>query len=140
MGKTGRPYKYSTPTGDIDIDRIQALTDAYFDTHTVYSIPGLCLALDITRETLSYWGEGYTQRDSRIKEDQEEEAYNYTLATTIKKALLHIEQYLIESDDTKRGLKHMAALNASFGYRKQEELHINAKIEMDLGNVGKFAK
>lgn len=124
-GKEGRRFKYSKPDGSIDIERIRGLIEKYFGDNEdkPVSIPGLCLGLDICKETLNQWEAGQT--DHR-KDDTEEETYNGELAACIKKARLMIEKYLVETDGGKtKALKDMAALNASFGYKQSSEQNIN---------------
>jgi hypothetical protein len=140
-GKEGRRFKYSKPDGSLDVERIQSLIDKYFDTHKdkPVSIPGLCLALDICKETLNLWEMGVT--DDR--EIEGERPYYAELSHSIKKARLRIEQYLVETDGGKtKALKDMAALNASFGYRNSSEqnININANVRFSMGDLGDLAK
>ena len=74
MAKAGRPKKYT------QVELMQQKIDTYFkkcdNEHDPYTVTGLCLALDITRETLSQY----------LK--------NSEFSDTIKKAKLKVENYL----------------------------------------------
>lgn len=74
----GRPRKYDTP------EDMEQIIDEYFATETVYTIEGLCLALDLDRRTLLNYEktEGYEE-----------------FFLTIKRAKLRVQENLI-----KRGL------------------------------------
>lgn len=138
-GKNGRPYKYSRQDGRLDIDKIETLIEDYFTSHDTYSVPGLRVHLDITKDTMALWQLGYTHEP--IDDDDASKLYNGALSSAIKKALDRIEQYLIETDGKGRNLKDMAALNASFGYRQdsKQDININANIRFDLADVDKYS-
>lgn len=136
MGKNGAPFKYSKQDGSIDLEKIQQLIDVYFNGNTVYSVPGFCLALDITKETLCRWKNGYTNDHKR---DEEEEVIYEGLRDIVKKGLLRIEKYLLENEG-KNVIKNMAALNHSFDYRDTKQIDSNINLNVSLGKYEDYAK
>jgi hypothetical protein len=138
-GKEGRPFKYSKPDGSLDIEAIRQKAENYINdkTNTKRSVPGLCLALDITKETLNMWEQGIT--DDR--EDEEKRPYYDELSLLIKKAKLEVEKYLIENDG-KNAIKDLAALNASFGYKQASEqnINVNANIKLIPGKLDELSR
>lgn len=195
MAKRGRPFKYSTENGQLDVDAIKARINEYFEINKdkPLSIPGLRVHLDITKDTFIRWSEGILSKprsktnEKPPKTDQQshetsetpetptletqtqqtptsdtptlETPETPTLATptpetletqtpetptvytelsdAIKKALDRIEKYLIESNDKNMTLKHLAALNASFGY-KQGETAQPVNVNINLGKLSEY--
>lgn len=107
--KCGRPKKYT------EVEIMQQKIDKYFEKCTKdnepYTITGLCLALDITRETLSQY----------LKEEQ--------FSDTIKKAKLKVENYLekhLITDSSTTGI--IFNLKNNFGWTDKQQLEHSGNI------------
>lgn len=120
----------------LDVDAVRARADAYLAEAAEagrYSLAGLCIALDITRDTLDCWRRGYVSRtDAEAKLTPNKE-----LAVCMAKTMLHLQRYWEESGKPATlGLKLLEATGA-FGTRVQTE---NAGPPFDLGRYKKFAR
>ena len=109
MSKAGRPKKYT------EAELMQRKIDAYFkkcdNEHDPYTVTGLCLALDITRETLSQY----------LK--------NSEFSDTIKKAKLKVENYLekrLITDTSTTGI--IFNLKNNFGWTDKQQLEHSGSI------------
>lgn len=109
MSKAGRPKKYT------EVELIQQKIDAYFkecdNKHTPYTVTGICLALDITRETLNQY-----LKDSEFSD-------------TIKKAKLKVENYLekhLITDTSTTGI--IFNLKNNFGWTDKQQLEHSGNI------------
>lgn len=107
--KAGRPRKYT------EVEIMQQKIDKYFkqcdNEHEPYTITGLCLALDICRDTLS------------------EYAKNEEFSDTIKKAKLKVENYLekhLITDSSTTGI--IFNLKNNFGWKDKQELEHSGNI------------
>ena len=105
----GRPKKYT------EVELMQQKIDKYFKEceikHEPYTITGLCLALDITRETLREY----------LKNEQ--------FSDTIKKAKLRVENYLekhLITDSSATGI--IFNLKNNFGWKDKQELEHSGNI------------
>ena len=120
-----------TKTQGPDMEKIRAAISAYFENSPRFSIPGLCLALDICKETLNEWEQGYFRTDDAKP--------NAELSDVIKKAKLRIEQYLLEND-AKTATKDMAVLNSYYGYKQPSSAGASMEdAEFDLGRIGEWS-
>lgn len=117
MTKRGRPKKYT------EVEIMQEKIDKYFEeckkNHDPYTITGLCIALDICRDTLS------------------EYLKNEKFSDTIKKAKLKVENYLerhLITDSSTTGI--IFNLKNNFGWKdKQENINIETNYEDYLKKV-----
>lgn len=115
--KAGRPKKYT------EVEIMQQKIEMYFEEcekkNEPYTVTGLCLALDITRETLREY----------VKDEQ--------FSDTIKKAKLKVENYLekhLITDSSTTGI--IFNLKNNFGWTdKQENLNIETNYEEYLKRV-----
>ena len=105
----GRPKKYT------EVELMQQKIDEYFkkcdNEHEPYTVTGLCLALDITRETLR------------------EYLKNEKFSDTIKKAKLKVENYLekhLITDSSTTGI--IFNLKNNFGWKDKQELKHSGSI------------
>lgn len=113
----GRPKKYNS------VEEMQQKIDKYFKDcekkNEPYTITGLCVALDICRDTLSEY----------IK--------NKEFSDTIKKAKLKVENYLekrLITDNSTTGI--IFNLKNNFGWKdKQENINIETSYEDYLKKV-----
>jgi len=122
----------------LDVDAVRARADAYLKAAAeagCYSLAGLCIALDITRETLELWRRGYVCR-----EDLEAGLLpNTALADCVAKAMLHLQRYWEESGKpVTLGLKLLEATGA-FG-NKLAAGQTGSGPPFDLGRYKKFAR
>lgn len=129
-GKEGRPFKYANKDGTINIEEIKNRIDDYIANSPKLSVPGLCVALDITKDTLYLWEKGLTNKE----QDENGETYNSELSSAIKKAYVKIEQWLLENEG-KNTIKDMAALNHSFGYRDTKAVEGTINVNVNLGKL-----
>ncbi len=120
----------------LDMDAVRARADAYLAEAAEsgrYSLAGLCIALDITRDTLDCWRGGYVSRtdaDANLTPNRE-------MAECMAKTMLHLQRYWEESGKPATlGLKLLEATGA-FGTRTQTG---NAGPPFDLGRYRKFAR
>jgi hypothetical protein len=113
-----------------DMEKIRGAIAAYFEGSQRFSIPGLCLALDICKETLCDWEQGYYRPDDKQP--------NAVLSDAIKKAKLRIEQYLLEND-AKSATKDMAVLNSYYGYKQPAGGANTEDYDFDLGRIGDWS-
>ncbi len=109
MPKAGRPKKYT------EVELMKQKTDLYFkkcdNKNEPYTVTGLCLALDITRETLNQY----------LKDEQ--------FSDTIKKAKLKVENYLEKHliiDSSTTGI--IFNLKNNFGWTDKQELKHSGNI------------
>ena len=109
MSKAGRPKKYT------EAELMQQKIDVYFkkcdNKHEPYTVTGLCLALDITRETLNQY----------LK--------NIEFSDTIKKAKLKVENYLekrLITDTSTTGI--IFNLKNNFGWTDKQQLEHSGSI------------
>ena len=115
--KGGRPRKYT------EVEIMQEKIDKYFkeckENNEPYTITGLCIALDICRDTLS------------------EYMKNKEFSDTIKKAKLKVENYLerhLITDSSTTGI--IFNLKNNFGWKdKQENINIETNYEDYLKKV-----
>ena len=93
------PYVSESDAGlNIDTQAIGRRIGAYVEEAAgteKYSVAGLCIALDITRETLDLWRDGYVCEDDRA---DKQTAANAELAECVAKGELYIQRYWEESD------------------------------------------
>lgn len=109
MPKAGRPKKYT------EVELMKQKIDLYFkkcdNKNEPYTVTGLCLALDITRETLNQY----------LKDEQ--------FSDTIKKAKLKVENYLEKHliiDSSTTGI--IFNLKNNFGWTDKQELKHSGNI------------
>ncbi len=125
---------YSNGSCDVDIEQINALIKDYLisaQNLRKYSISGLCIALDITRERLNMWLKGYFKSGDDIRC-----ARNERLASCLRMGLLHIQRHWEESDKPNAlRIKQLEATGALDCCRAYEELPC-----VDLGKLKKFAR
>jgi len=122
----------------LDVDAVRQRAQAYLKAAAEegrYSLAGLCIALDITRETLELWRRGYVRR-----EDLEEGLLpNAALADCVAKAMLHLQRYWEESGKPATlGLRLLEATGA-FGNRTAAG-QSGSGPPFDLGRYKKFAR
>ena len=135
----GEPYAALVDGAwQLDVDAVKARADAYLAEAAEagrYSLAGLCLALDITRETLELWRRGYVSRA-----DMEANLTpNKALAECVAKAMLHLQRYWEESGKPATlGLKLLEATGA-FGSRTSAG-QAGGGPPFDLGRYKKFAR
>ena len=107
----GRPKKYT------EVEKMQQKIENHFkecdQKHEPYTITGLCIALDITRETLKEY----------LKQEE--------FSDTIKKAKLKVENYLekhLITDSSTTGI--IFNLKNNFGWKdKQENINVDTSYE-----------
>ena len=117
MTKKGRPKKYN------DVETMEEKINKYFKECELkqepYTITGLCLALNICRDTLS------------------EYMKNEEFSDTIKKAKLKVENYLekhLITDSSTTGI--IFNLKNNFGWKdKQENINIDTSYENYIKRV-----
>lgn len=109
MSKAGRPKKYT------EVELMQQKIEKYFkeceEKHEPYTVTGLCLALEITRETLSQY----------FKSDE--------FSDTIKKAKLRVENYLekhLITDTSTTGI--IFNLKNNFGWTDKQQVEHSGNI------------
>ena len=109
MAKTGRPKKYT------EVEIMQQKINEYFKKcdkdNEPYTVTGLCLALDICRDTLLEYS-----KDKRFSD-------------TIKKAKLKVENYLekhLITDSSTTGI--IFNLKNNFGWKDKQELEHSGNI------------
>lgn len=105
----GRPKAY------IEVEVMQQKIDKYFNDcdreNEPYTVTGLCLALDITRETLSE----YSKKDE--------------FSDTIKKAKLKVENYLEKSlITTGPATGIIFNLKNNFGWKDKQEIEHSGEV------------
>lgn len=111
-------------------DRIKAyLSEA--EKSGRYSVAGLCIALDITREKLALWRSGYYSSD-----DVDDAMPNEALAACLDMALLHLQRYWEESD--KPGTLCIKQLEATGALGEGKEGSVMPPF--DLGRHKKYAR
>ena len=109
MSKAGRPRKYT------EIEEMKQKIEKYFKEcdkkQEPYTITGLCLALDICRDTLSEYSK------------------NKEFSDTIKKAKLKVENYLekhLITDSSTTGI--IFNLKNNFGWTDKQQLEHSGNI------------
>lgn len=112
----GRPPKYKTK------EEIQEKIDKYFmdcdRKNEPYTVTGLCLALDICRDTLSEY----------MKKDE--------FSDTIKKAKLKVENYLekrLINDNSTTGI--IFNLKNNFGWKDKQEVEHSGEVNNPFKNL-----
>ncbi len=135
----GAPYAALTDgMWRLDVDAVKARADAYLAEAAEagrYSLAGLCIALDVTRETLDDWRRGYASR----ADAEAGLAPNPALAECVAKAMLHLQRYWEESGKPATlGLKLLESTGA-FGARSAGAQAGNGP-PFDLGRYRKFAR
>lgn len=122
----------------LDVDAVRTRAEAYLTAAAeagCYSLAGLCIALDITRETLELWRRGYVCRED-LEEGLEP---NAALADCVAKAMLHLQRYWEESGKPATlGLRLLEATGA-FGSRAAAG-QAGVGPPFDLGRYKKFAR
>ncbi len=135
----GAPYATSVDgVWRLDVDAVQARADRYLAEAAEagrYSLAGLCIALDITRETLDCWRRGYVCR----ADAEANLAPNEVLAECVAKAMLHLQRYWEESGKPATlGLKLLEA-TGGIGSRTAAG-QAGGGPPFDLGRYKKFAR
>ncbi len=135
----GAPYAASVDgVWRLDVDAVQARADRYLAEAAEagrYSLAGLCIALDITRETLDCWRRGYVCR----ADAEANLAPNEVLAECVAKAMLHLQRYWEESGKPATlGLKLLEA-TGGIGSRTAAG-QAGGGPPFDLGRYKKFAR
>lgn len=109
MSKAGRPKKYT------EVELMRQKIEGYFkeceEKHEPYTVTGLCLALDICRDTLL------------------EYAKSEEFSDTIKKAKLKVENYLekhLITDSSTTGI--IFNLKNNFGWTDKQQLEHSGNI------------
>jgi hypothetical protein len=132
---------YAVPVDGVwqlDVGAIKVRADVYLAEAAEagrYSLAGLCIALDITRETLDWWRRGYVGR----ADAEANLAPNKALADCMAKAMLHLQRYWEESGKPATlGLKLLEATGA-FGARNAPG-QTGGGPPFDLGRYKKFAR
>ena len=122
----------------LNVDAVKARANGYLAEAAEagrYSLAGLCIALDITRETLDCWRRGYvSQADAEAKL-----VPNTALAECMAKTMLHLQRYWEESGKPATlGLKLLEA-TGGFGSRAAVG-QAGSGPPYDLGRYKKFAR
>lgn len=135
----GAPYALrSDGVWRLDVDAVQAQADKYLAEAAEagrYSFAGLCIALDITRDTLDCWRRGYVSR----ADAEANLAPNDALAECVAKAMLHLQRYWEESGKPATlGLKLLEA-TGGIGSRAAAG-QTGGGPPFDLGRYKKFAR
>ena len=121
----------------LDVTAIKARADAYLaeaEEAGRYSLSGLCIALDITRETLELWRRGYVCR----ADAEAGLTPNKALSECMGKAMLHLQRYWEESGKPATlGLKLLEATGALGGRAQASN---SSGPPFDLGRYKKFAR
>jgi hypothetical protein len=143
--KTGRPYKYSTPDGQLDTQLIADKVDNYIQTATEqnrFSLAGLAIALDVDIETLALWVKGLTSEPKYDKQGNDISVYNSELSRAIKRAKTHILKWLTENSNSQRQSKDIFLLKNWFGFRDVQEKDITGDINLNikLGEIDGLSK
>lgn len=112
----GRPKAY------IEVEVMQQKIDKYFNDcdrkNEPYTVTGLCLALDICRDTLSEY----------MKKDE--------FSDTIKKAKLKVENYLekrLINDNSTTGI--IFNLKNNFGWKDKQEVEHSGEVNNPFKNL-----
>ena len=122
----------------LDVDAVKARAQGYLAEAAEtgrYSISGLCIALDITRDTLDCWRRGYMSR----ADAEANLATNEALAECMAKTMLHLQRYWEESGKPATlGLKLLEA-TGGIGSRTAAG-QAGGGPPFDLGRYKKFAR
>lgn len=122
----------------LDMEAVKARADRYLAEAAEagrYSLAGLCIALDITRETLDCWRRGYVNR----ADAEANLTRNDALAECVAKAMLHLQRYWEESGKPATlGLKLLEA-TGGIGSRTAAG-QAGGGPPFDLGRYKKFAR
>jgi len=136
-----KPYTQKATDGSytVCIEDIKKETGRYLsgaEESGVYSVAGLCIELNITRQTLDAWRDGYY-----AAEDVHDECVtrNEELAECIEMVLLHIERFWEECDKSAVQSKHLKMLERSGAFEPKASKGIGTP-PFDLGSLGKLAK
>lgn len=121
----------------LDVAAIKERADAYLaeaEEADKYSLSGLCIKLDITREELELWRRGYACR----ADAEAGLAPNTALAECVAKTMLHLQRYWEESGKPATlGLKLLETTGA-LGARGVAQT--GGGPPFDLGRYKKFAR
>ncbi len=136
----GAPYAVQADgVWRLEVDAIQAQAGGYLAEAAEagrYSLAGLCIALDITRETLDCWRRGYVSR----ADEEANLVPNTALADCVAKAMLHLQRYWEESGKPATlGLKLLEA-TGGIGSRTASAAQTGGGPPYDLGRYKKFAR
>ncbi len=122
----------------LDVDAVKARADGYLVEAAEagrYSLAGLCIALDITRDTLDCWRRGYVSR----ADAEANLVPNGALAECMAKTMLHLQRYWEESGKPATlGLKLLEA-TGGIGSRMAAGQAGDGP-PYDLGRYRKFAR
>jgi hypothetical protein len=121
----------------LDLGAVRARTDAYLAEAAEagrYSIAGLCIALDVTRDTLELWRRGYVSRtDAEMGL-----APNKALADCMAKTMLHLQRYWEESG--RSATLDMKLLETTGAFGERGGAQAGGGPPFDLGRYKKFAR
>jgi hypothetical protein len=168
-GKEGRPFKYGKPDGTIDTEKIGLLLDAYFEERDsdarkaaynkltikekeqttedkmtakgVYTIAGMCVALDVDRNTLLLWEKGLTSDPVYDDDGKDVSRYNWELSSIIKKAKAKVVESLEELRNNNPIMSIFLLKNhAGYADKQEQDVTVNANIRFSMGDLGDLAK
>ncbi len=124
---------------EIDLDAIQARVDTYLAQAAEtgrYSISGLCIALNITRETLRLWRMGYVS----VPDEQSARVLpNPALADVVARAELYVQRYWEECDESKMQSKHTKLLESA-GVMGEGAKRPQRVPPFELGSLKKYSR
>jgi hypothetical protein len=135
-----RPAAYAVRADDgtwaMDVGAVSARIAAYLDEAAEagkYSVAGLCIALDITREMYALWRAGYVCA-ADAQDDLTDS--NIALCECMAMGELHLQRYWEESD--KSTTLHMKMLESTgvIGHHAPERM----RPPFDLGALKKYAR
>ncbi len=136
-----KPYSNKTQDGsyEVCIEDIKKQTEKYLSGAQetgVFSVAGLCIELNITRQMLDAWRDGYfTEED--VHDDSV--TRNDELAECIEMGILHIERFWEECDKSAVQSKHVKMLERSGAFESKKTRGIGTP-PFDLGALGKLSK
>lgn len=123
----------------IDLGAIQARVDDYLSEAAEtgrYSISGLCIALNITRETLRLWRMGYV---SVADEQSARVLPSASLADAVARAELYVQRYWEECDESKMQSKHTKLLE-SVGVMGEGARRPQRTPPFDIGSLKRYGR
>ena len=123
----------------IDLGAIQARVDAYLGEAAQtdrYSISGLCIALNITRETLRLWRMGYV---SVADEQSARVLPSPSLADAVARAELYVQRFWEECDESKMQSKHTKLLESA-GVMGEATRKPSRMPPFDMGSLKKYGR
>jgi len=132
------PYAKADGNGrwSVDVDAVRARVNAYItkaEEKGQFSLSGLCLALEIPRETLAFWRSGYA-----CEEDAEDAQVspNEALRHCAEMGVLRVQQYWEESNQSSVQSKYVKMLEDSGALGgKRGNAHFEA---FDLGSLDQY--